>query len=58
MAGVAIGHRDKFHVVAQGRELGRGAGGADVAIIGVRAKSDHAELAIRTLRGKRSGAEQ
>jgi hypothetical protein len=58
MARIAIGDGDEFDVVAHGHELGRGAGSANVAIIGVRAESDDAKLAIGVLRGEHGGAHE
>jgi hypothetical protein len=41
VAGIAVGHRNKLHLKTQGGIFGRQTSGAQVAVVGVRAKSNH-----------------
>ena len=46
MAGIAIGDRYKLHRGSGGFEQRGGSGGADIAIVGMRAEGDHANVAF------------
>ena len=46
MAGVAVGHGDKSHVMPHGRPFGAYSGGAAVAIVRVRAEGDDVDLSL------------
>ena len=47
VTGVAVGHRDESHLVAERRPLRRRAAGADVAIVRVGAERDDAKRGLR-----------
>ena len=46
VARVAVGHRHELHFVSEFREVGRRAGRAEVAIVGMRAKDDHTDFSL------------